>query len=66
MKEFSGATILTATDKDFEVGTLIVEDGKIKGVSAINEGANSLPYRGKVITPGFIDAHCHIGVYEES
>lgn len=66
MKEFFGATILTATDKDFEVGTLIVEDGKIKGVSAINEGANSLPYRGKVITPGFIDAHCHIGVYEES
>lgn len=65
MKVFSGARILTAAAEDFEVGTLIVEDGKIKSVSAAEGDRDALPYSGKVITPGLFDAHCHIGIYEE-
>lgn len=65
VKVFSGARILTAAAEDFEVGTLIVEDGKIKSVSAAEGDRDALPYSGKVITPGLFDAHCHIGIYEE-
>ncbi|HHY20004.1 MAG TPA: amidohydrolase [Firmicutes bacterium] len=67
MKEFVGARILTASDRvmNFDCGRLAIDNGKIVKV----EDADSYeekPYQGKVITPGFIDAHCHIGVYEES
>ncbi len=65
VKVFSGARILTAAAEDFEVGTLIVEDGKIKSVSAAEGDRDALPYSGKVISPGLFDAHCHIGIYEE-
>lgn len=65
VKVFSGARILTAAAEDFEVGTLIVEDGKIKSVFAAEGDRDALPYSGKVITPGLFDAHCHIGIYEE-
>lgn len=64
MKVFSGAKILTASTKDYESGELIVENGRIKAVKEAT--STDKPYSGTVITPGFIDAHCHIGVYEES
>ena len=64
MKKFIGARILTATGKDFTCGDLVIENGKIIAVK--ESEAQEKPYQGKVITPGFIDAHCHIGIYEEA
>jgi imidazolonepropionase-like amidohydrolase len=61
------ATLLTATGKRIEKGTLVLEGGAIKGVGdafrALPAGAQIIDAGGKFVTPGIIDAHSHIGVY---
>src|SRR5690242_5390098 len=57
-------------DQTFDRGVVIVgDDGKIASVGAegevsIPEGAQVIDAAGKVITPGFIDAHTHVGITE--
>ncbi len=61
---FTGAKIHTANGEVFESGTLLIEAGKIVGVgSAINipTGAKQVDVTGKVIIPGMIDNHIHVG-----
>ncbi|MAT14132.1 MAG: amidohydrolase [Planctomyces sp.] len=65
---WQGARILTATGENFDPGTLVVEAGKIKAVGpqdqvAIPEGAEVRDVSRKVIIPGLIDTHSHLGVY---
>jgi len=46
-----------------------VENGKIKGLGKnlkITPGAEVIDATGKLVFPGFIDAHCHIGMWEEA
>jgi imidazolonepropionase-like amidohydrolase len=47
---------------------ILIDKGKIKKVNPdINvDGAEIINVKGKIVTPGFIDAHCHVGIYEES
>jgi imidazolonepropionase-like amidohydrolase len=54
--------IFTATDKTYDSGVILVEDGKIKAVGNIDipEGAEILDYPTAWATPGLIDLHCHI------
>src|SRR5205823_14529709 len=53
-----------------ERGVVVIgDDGKIAAVGAegdvaIPEGAEVVDAEGKVITPGFIDAHTHVGIGE--
>src|SRR6476646_7988602 len=55
-------------DQQWERGTVVIgDDGKIIAVGPessveIPEGATSVNAEGKVITPGFIDAHTHVGI----
>ena len=65
--------ILTAS-KDPEIpffiekGIVLVEEGKIKYVgpiAEIPEDTTILDASGKIVTPGLIDAHCHIGIFED-
>ena len=62
-----GATIMTAAGPSIPSGWLLLQDGQIKAVSATPieapEGATVLDVTGKVITPGIIDSHSHLGVY---
>ncbi len=62
-----GATILTATGKRFERGTIVLERGAITALggpeTAIPFGAQVVDGAGRFVTPGIIDAHSHIGVY---
>jgi dihydroorotase len=45
------------------VGDLLVRDGKIEGVGgaiAAPDGATVIDCSGQVVSPGFIDVHCHL------
>lgn len=60
--------ILTMAGRTFDPGTILIEEGRIV---AVVEGQPELgdweiiDANGKAITPGLIDAHCHVGLYEE-
>ncbi|MCW4051454.1 MAG: amidohydrolase [Candidatus Bathyarchaeota archaeon] len=61
--------ILTITDGVIKKGTVLVEDGKIKALGAdveVPSGAKVINCRGKWVMPGLVDAHVHIGIWEES
>lgn len=59
-----GATVHTATGAPIADATIVVRDGKIAAVGrnvAVPAGATVIDAAGKVIVPGFIDEHSHIG-----
>ncbi|MEO8288468.1 MAG: amidohydrolase [Chloroflexota bacterium] len=57
-------------DQQWEQGTVLIgDDGKIVAVGAVKdveipEGATIVDATGKVVTPGYIDAHTHVGIGE--
>jgi len=66
------ARILTASDGKATPavveGTVVISDGKIAAIGkdiAVPDGARVIDATGKIVTPGLIDAHCHIGVSED-
>lgn len=64
----SGGRVLTMAGKNYEVGTVLIVDGKISGVvEGIKEpgGWEIIDARGMVVMPGLVDAHCHLGLVEE-
>ncbi len=59
-----GATLLTVANGRIENGALLIEGGKIRAVGAdvtAPDDAERLDAGGLVVTPGLVDAHCHIG-----
>lgn len=69
MKLFKNAKIYTMEDEVIEKGYIITENSKIKKVKSGE--APQLEYdevydlEGKIVVPGFIDAHSHLGLSEE-
>lgn len=70
-----GGKVITMADKIWEKGYLCIENGKIKELGPMKEGApfplpegedtkviNAL---GCIVMPGLIEAHCHMGITEE-
>ncbi len=60
--------IKTMTGDDIENGQIIIEEGKIKAVGnnlEIPMDAEVIDAKGYLVTPGLIDGHCHIGMWEE-
>lgn len=61
------ATILTATGRRLEHGTIVLAGGAIRAIGGpevvVPAGATVVSGAGKVVTPGLIDAHSHLGVY---
>lgn len=54
---------------DIPCGELLIEDGRIVAVGEklqAPEGAQVWDAQGKLVTPGLIDGHTHIGVHEEA
>ncbi len=49
------------------VGDVLIENGKIAaiGQSLQASGAKVYDLTGKLLMPGFIDAHCHVGMWED-
>jgi imidazolonepropionase-like amidohydrolase len=62
------ATVLTAAGARYELGYLLLENGRIAGVGG-GDGPSQpddtvvVDARGGFITPGIIDPHSHMGVY---
>ena len=60
--------IKTMDGEDIENGQIIIEDGKIKAIGnnlIIPNDVEVIDAEGLLVTPGLIDGHCHIGLWEE-
>ncbi|HHY41256.1 MAG TPA: amidohydrolase [Thermoanaerobacterales bacterium] len=69
MLAITNGKIYTMTGKVFDKGTLLIKEGKILEVGqeiAIPQDAKVVDAGGKYVFPGFIDAHSHIGIFEEA
>ncbi|MFP4457191.1 MAG: amidohydrolase [Clostridia bacterium] len=64
-----GAKVYTITNGIIENGTVLVKDGLIEAVGdsslEIPASYNIIDASGKELTPGFIDAHTHLGLFGE-
>ncbi|HVF67893.1 MAG TPA: hypothetical protein VM914_09530, partial [Pyrinomonadaceae bacterium] len=63
---YTGATVVNATGQTVNDGVLVVRGGKILAVgprssTRVPEGAQVVDVSGKVIMPGIVDTHSHIG-----
>lgn len=60
------AKIITMEEENFENGFIEIENEKIKSVGNMSElkeiSGEAFDLKGAAVYPGFIDAHCHIGV----
>ncbi|SKC90192.1 amidohydrolase [Maledivibacter halophilus] len=64
-----GGKVVTMVGDVFEEGDIIVNNGKIRRVGenlSIPQGTTLIDARGKIVMPGFIDAHTHLGLKEDS
>ncbi len=63
---FTGARILPITGSPIENGVLVVQHGKIIAIGAAGQvnipaGAATFDVTGKVVMPGLVDTHSHLG-----
>ena len=65
-----GGRIRPITAPDIENGEILIgDDGKIAAIGQkvdAPEGTRIVNADGCIVAPGFIDAHCHIGIHEEA
>ncbi len=65
-RAFVGAKLITIEGTEIDSGTLVIEKGKITAVGPAAEvtipaGAEKVDVSGKIIMPGLICTHSHIG-----
>ena len=68
MIALTNGKLYTITDGIIETGTVLMDGNKIMAVGAdvaIPADAQVIDVEGHIVTPGFIDAHTHIGIDEE-
>ena len=62
--------ILTMAGQEYASGCLLLgDDGKIAAVGEKLDrpaGAQALDAQGRLVTPGCVEAHCHIGLHNEA
>ena len=68
MIALTNGTLYTMEDGIIEHGTVLINENKIVAVGAdvvVPADAQVIDVEGRIVTPGFIDAHTHIGIDEE-
>lgn len=68
MKAIVHGKIYPATGEVLNSGTILIKDGQIAAIGEqidIPAGTEIIDATGKIITPGIIDAHTHLGIGEE-
>lgn len=66
---FINGDLWTVSQGIIQEGTIILEDGKISAIGhhlPLPSDAKVIDIKGKIVTPGLVDAHSHVGVMEES
>lgn len=62
------AKIITMTERDLPKGDILIDNGKIVRIAEeiTESGAEIFDAQGLTAIPGIVDAHCHIGMWEDS
>lgn len=64
------ANLLSMADINYEICDILIEDGKIAKVGSIKPSdypkAIVIDAKKNYVTPGIVDPHCHIGIFEEA
>lgn len=61
--------LYTMSGEVIEKGSILIEHGKIVAIGKTVEApkdAEVIDAEGKLVFPGFIDAHCHLGMWEDA
>jgi imidazolonepropionase-like amidohydrolase len=64
-----GGEVIPIEGTPFRGGVILVEDGAIRALGTdvrVPDGAERVDATGKVVLPGLVDAHTHLGVHEEA
>ena len=65
------ANVITMAEKNYENGFILIENDKIKAVGDMSQlkdfspSDSDIDAKGRTAYPGFIDAHTHIGAWED-
>jgi imidazolonepropionase-like amidohydrolase len=68
MIAITNGKVMTISQGTIEGGTVLVEGGRIVALGQgviIPEDAEVYDATGKVVMPGLIDAHCHVGLFPD-
>ena len=68
MRAIINGKVYTMAGKVIEGGTILIEAGKIKAVGAnlpLPHGTEIIDANHKLVMPGIVDAHTHIGIFEQ-
>ena len=68
MIAITNGKVMTITQGTLEPGTVLIEGGRIVALGQeieIPEDAEVYDATGKVVMPGLIDAHCHVGLFPD-
>lgn len=64
------ANLLSMAEINYEIVDILVEGKKIKKIGKLNEsdypGVKVIDAFKNFVTPGIVDPHCHIGIFEEA
>ena len=69
MKAIINGNIVTMAGKTYPCGQILIEGTRIKAVGeglVLPPGCDVIDAQGRLVLPGFIDAHSHIGMWEEA
>lgn len=69
MIHIKNGKLFTMTGEIIDKGSILIEHGKIVAIGKTIEpptDAEVIDAEGKLVFPGFIDAHCHLGMWEDA